>query len=133
MRTIQTNRVEAEMKYGDVRPFRGATEVAERVLAPINSDVEGLVLEVRELVNLGRTVAVLGRYTGTGRASGHAGTRCRRRGRRRLACPPRVRPRPGWDRLARRPAGERAPAPPRERRSRRRSPRWAESEFLTRR
>ena len=27
MRTIQTNRVEAEMKYGDVRPYRGATEV----------------------------------------------------------------------------------------------------------
>jgi ketosteroid isomerase-like protein len=58
------------MVYGDERPYRGAAEVAERVLGPINADVEALQLDIGELVDLGRSVAVLGRYSGTARASG---------------------------------------------------------------
>ena len=58
------------MLYGAERPYRGAAEVAERVLGPINSDVAALALHVRELLDLGENVAVVGRYTGTGRASG---------------------------------------------------------------
>jgi len=60
------------MVYSAERPYRGAAEVAERVLGPINADVDALELHVGELVDLGRTVAVLGRYTGTGHASGRA-------------------------------------------------------------
>ena len=59
------------MPYRAERPYHGAAEVAERVLGPINTDVDGLALEVRELLDLGRDVAVVGRYTGTARASGH--------------------------------------------------------------
>jgi ketosteroid isomerase-like protein len=58
------------MVYGAERPYRGSAEVAERVLGPINTDVEALALHVRELLDLGENVVVLGRYTGTGRASG---------------------------------------------------------------
>ena len=60
------------MIYGKEGPYRGAAEVAERVLGPINNDVDALKLHVAELVDLGPTVAVIGRYTGTGHASGHA-------------------------------------------------------------
>ena len=60
------------MVYEAERPYRGAAEVAERVLGPINTDVDALELHVGELVDLGRTVAVLGHYTGTGHASGQA-------------------------------------------------------------
>ena len=60
------------MVYGAEAPYHGAAEVAERVLGPINADVDALELHVGELVDLGRTVAVLGRYTGTGHASGRA-------------------------------------------------------------
>ena len=60
------------MPYRAERPYRGATEVAERVLGPINTDVDALALEVRELIDLGRDVAAVGRYTGTARASGRA-------------------------------------------------------------
>jgi uncharacterized protein len=59
------------MPYRAERPYHGAAEVAERVLGPINTDVDALALEVRELVELGHDVAVFGRYTGTARASGH--------------------------------------------------------------
>jgi ketosteroid isomerase-like protein len=58
------------MPYRDERPYRGATEVAERVLGPINADVAALTLEIRELLELGRDVAVIGRYAGKARASG---------------------------------------------------------------
>lgn len=57
------------MPYGAERPYRGAQEVAERVLGPINTDVEDLRLHVDELVALGPHVAVIGRYSGTARAS----------------------------------------------------------------
>ena len=58
------------MPYRAERPYRGATEVAERVLGPINTDVDALALEVRELLDLGRDIAVVGRYAGTASASG---------------------------------------------------------------
>lgn len=58
------------MPYRAERPYRGAAEVAERVLGPINTDVDALALEVRELLDLGRDIAVVGRYTGAARASG---------------------------------------------------------------
>lgn len=58
------------MPYRAERPYRGATEVAERVLGPINTDVDALALEVRELLDLGHDIAAVGRYTGTARASG---------------------------------------------------------------
>ena len=57
------------MPYRAERPYHGATEVAERVLGPINTDVDALSLEVRELLELGRDIAVVGRYSGTARAS----------------------------------------------------------------
>ena len=60
------------MVYGAEQPYRGAAEVAERVLAPITAHVDALQLHVGELVDLGRSVAVLGRYAGTARGSGHA-------------------------------------------------------------
>lgn len=59
------------MPYRAERPYQGAGEVAERVLGPINTDVDGLELEISLLLDLGRDVAAVGRYTGTARASGH--------------------------------------------------------------
>ena len=60
------------MPYLAERPYRGAAEVAEGVLGPINNDVDALALRVGEPVDLGPNVAVSGRYTGTARASGKA-------------------------------------------------------------
>ena len=57
------------MPYRAERAYRGAGEVAERVLGPINADVEGLRLEIEDPVALGPHVAVRGRYLGTARAS----------------------------------------------------------------
>ncbi len=57
------------MPYRAERPYRGAAEIADRVLGPINTDVEDLTLTVERLLDLGDYVAVLGRYRGTARAS----------------------------------------------------------------
>ena len=57
------------MPYRSERPYRGAAEVADRVLGPINVDVDQLALNVEQFVDLGHHVAVLGRYGGIGRAS----------------------------------------------------------------
>lgn len=60
------------MPYRADRPYRGATEVAGRVLGPINLDVEALTLTVERIIDLGDYAAVVGRYSGTARASRHA-------------------------------------------------------------
>jgi ketosteroid isomerase-like protein len=57
------------MPYRAERAYRGAEQVAERVLGPINTDVENLRLHVDMRVPLGPHVAVLGRYEGVARAS----------------------------------------------------------------
>ncbi|HYB25228.1 MAG TPA: nuclear transport factor 2 family protein [Solirubrobacteraceae bacterium] len=57
------------MPYRAERPYRGAAEIADRVLGPINFDVEDLSLAVDRIFDLGNHVAVLGRYTGIARAS----------------------------------------------------------------
>ena len=60
------------MPYRAERPYRGAAEVADQVLGPINSDVEALTLTVERIVDLGDYVAVVGRYSGTARSSRQA-------------------------------------------------------------
>lgn len=54
------------------RPYRGAGEIADRILGPINLDVEDLTLDVERIVDLGSHVAVLGRYGAIARASREA-------------------------------------------------------------
>ena len=60
------------MPYRAERPYRGAAEIADRVLGPINLDVEELTLTVERILDLGNHVAVLGRYGGIARASREA-------------------------------------------------------------
>ena len=60
------------MPYRVERPYRGAAEIADRVLGPINFDVEDLNLTVERIVDLGCHVAVLGQYSGIARASRQA-------------------------------------------------------------
>jgi ketosteroid isomerase-like protein len=60
----------AGMPYAGPEPYHGPAEVAERVLGPINQDVDGLALSDLDFRGLGDSVLVLGRYTGHGRASG---------------------------------------------------------------
>ena len=57
------------MPYQAERAYRGAEQVAERVLGPITTDVEDLRLHIDVRVPLGTHVAVLGRYEGVARAS----------------------------------------------------------------
>lgn len=57
------------MPYRAQQPYHGADEVAQRVLGPINTDVEDLRLQLDELIELGPHVAALGHYAGTARAS----------------------------------------------------------------
>jgi ketosteroid isomerase-like protein len=60
---------EAEgMPYGGVH--RGPQAVAERVFVPITTDVEGFTVTPEEVIATGDTVAVVARYTGTGKATG---------------------------------------------------------------
>jgi ketosteroid isomerase-like protein len=60
------------MPYRAERPYRGAAEIADRVLGPINFDVEDLTLTVERILDLGNHVAVLGRYGGIARDSREA-------------------------------------------------------------
>ena len=60
------------MPYRAERPYHGAAEIADRVLGPINFDVEDLTLTVERILDLGNYVAVLGRYGGIARASREA-------------------------------------------------------------
>lgn len=60
------------MPYRAERPYRGAAEIADRVLGPINFDVESLTLTVERIIDLGSHIAVLGHYAGIARASRRA-------------------------------------------------------------
>jgi ketosteroid isomerase-like protein len=62
---------EAEgMPYGGL--YRGPDAVAQNVFGPITEDVEGFTLVPEEFLESGATVAVVIRYTGTGKATGKA-------------------------------------------------------------
>jgi hypothetical protein len=50
------------MPYAGEEPYRGPGQVVEKVLGPINADVENLRLEIREVIGLGAQVAALGTY-----------------------------------------------------------------------
>jgi ketosteroid isomerase-like protein len=56
------------MPYGGVH--RGPEAVAQKVLGPINEDVDGLALVREEFIASAGTVAAVVRYTGTGKATG---------------------------------------------------------------
>jgi ketosteroid isomerase-like protein len=60
------------MPYRAERAYRGAAEIAERVIGPINFDVEDLTLTVERILDLGNDAAALGRYGGIARASREA-------------------------------------------------------------
>lgn len=49
---------------------RGPDQVAAKVLRPVAADVPDFAATPEEVIPSGRTVAVIGRYTGTGRATG---------------------------------------------------------------
>jgi len=53
------------MPYAAEHPYHGAREVAEHVLGPITADIDALALVNRELIDLGASVVVVGRYMGT--------------------------------------------------------------------
>ncbi len=60
---------EAEgMPYGGL--YRGPDAVAQNVFGPITEDVEGFTLVPEQFMESGGTVAVVIRYTGTGKATG---------------------------------------------------------------
>jgi ketosteroid isomerase-like protein len=62
---------EAEgMPYGGV--YRGGEAVVQNVFGPITTDVEGFAVTPEEFVGSGDTVAVVVRYTGTGKTTGKA-------------------------------------------------------------
>jgi ketosteroid isomerase-like protein len=62
---------EAEgMPYGGVH--RGPQAVAEKVFAPLIADVEGFTVTPEEVIASGDRVAVVSRYTGTGKATGRS-------------------------------------------------------------
>jgi ketosteroid isomerase-like protein len=51
---------------------RGPRMVAEKVFAPLTADVEGFMVTPEEVIATGDTVAVVARYTGTGKATGRS-------------------------------------------------------------
>lgn len=60
---------EAEgMPYGGLH--RGGDAVAQNVFGPIAEDVEGFAVTPEEFMSSGESVAVVARYTGTGKATG---------------------------------------------------------------
>jgi ketosteroid isomerase-like protein len=62
---------EAEgMPYGGLH--RGGEAVAQNVFGPINQDVDAFAVIPEEFIGSGDTVAVVVRYTGTGKATGKA-------------------------------------------------------------
>ena len=62
---------EAEgMPYGGLH--RGGEAVAQNVFGPISQDVDGFTVTPEEFMGSGDTVAVVVRYTGTGKATGKA-------------------------------------------------------------
>ncbi|HZI90131.1 MAG TPA: nuclear transport factor 2 family protein [Thermoleophilaceae bacterium] len=60
---------EAEgMPYGGLH--RGGEAVAQNVFGPITEDIEGFAVTPEEFIASGESVAVVARYTGTGKATG---------------------------------------------------------------
>jgi ketosteroid isomerase-like protein len=55
------------MPYGGV--YRGGDAVVQNVFGPIAADVEGFAVTPEEFVGSGETVAVIVRYTGTGKVT----------------------------------------------------------------
>ena len=67
--TDQIEWYEAEgMPYGGLH--RGGEAVAQNVFGPITEDVEGFAVTPEEFMASGGTVAVVVRYTGTGKVTG---------------------------------------------------------------
>jgi ketosteroid isomerase-like protein len=64
---IEWNEAEG-MPYGGV--YRGGDAVVQNVFGPIATDVEGFAVTPEEFVGSGETVAVVVRYTGTGKVTG---------------------------------------------------------------
>ena len=60
----------AGMPYQAADPYRGASQIAENVLARITTDIQDLSLNNRELLSLGASVLAIGSYTGTATRSG---------------------------------------------------------------
>lgn len=61
---------EAEgMPYGGV--YRSGAAVLQNVFGPISEDVEGFAVTPEEFIGSGDTVAVVVRYTGTGKVTGN--------------------------------------------------------------
>ena len=58
------------MPYGGV--YHGGEEVAQNVFGPILEDLPDFAVTPEEFIASGNTVAVVARYTGTGKASGKA-------------------------------------------------------------
>ena len=62
---------EAEgMPYGGLH--RGGEAVAQKVFGPITEDVDGFAVTPEEFIASGDAIAVVTRYTGTGKATGKA-------------------------------------------------------------
>ena len=60
---------EAEgMPYGGV--YQGGDAVAQNVFGPLIEDIPDFAVKPEELISSGETVAVVARYTGTGKATG---------------------------------------------------------------
>jgi ketosteroid isomerase-like protein len=60
---------EAEgMPYGGVH--RGGDAVVQNVFGPVTADIEGFAVTPLELIPSGDTVAVVARYSGTGKSTG---------------------------------------------------------------
>ena len=60
---------EAEgMPYGGLH--RGGEAVAQNVFGPITEDIEGFAVTPEEFIGSGESVAVVARYTGTGKVTG---------------------------------------------------------------
>lgn len=65
--------VEAENgPYADRNPYNGPAAVFEGIFARIGAEFEGFVVTPEAYLSGGGRVAVLGRYTGTNRATGEA-------------------------------------------------------------
>ena len=56
--------------YAGDGPWRGPAEVVEHVANPVDEDWDGFITHVEEYIEAGDRVIVLGRYTGTHRATG---------------------------------------------------------------
>lgn len=66
---VQWHTAEGHPYYGG-RPWQGPDEVVEHVVNPVNGDWDNYQTRVDELIDGGDKVIMLGRYTGTNKATG---------------------------------------------------------------